>query len=244
MRDANVDTPYVILMPNIGKTVEKPYYSATLSMAKNSPCGGYALDIGCGENPYTFQKYFSNYIGMDIDISVLKKVSQDLPNASLMCASGSRAPLRDEFFDLIICTEVLEHLESPEEMISEISRVLTIGGKAIISIPSLSLPQTIILWFAFKTKRISEKPYKSPDHVREYAKFQVTPHFEKTSNLFKLFRMHGLEILDVVTAQQLYTKPKILYNIFLSKIEKTFQNFFSKHLIGHYTIIRVEKKQS
>ena len=244
MRDANVDTRYVMLMPNIGKTVEKPYYSATLSMAKNSPCGGYALDIGCGENPYTFQKYFNNYIGMDIDINVLKKVSQDLPNASLICASGSRAPFRDESFDLIICTEVLEHLKNPEEMVSEISRVLTRGGKAIISIPSLSLPQTIILWFAYKTKRISEKPYQSPDHVREYAKFKVTPHFEETSNLFKLFRRHGLEILDAVTAQQLYTKPKIMYNIFLSKIEKAFEKFFSKHLIGHYTIFKVGKKQS
>ncbi|MDH5266786.1 MAG: methyltransferase domain-containing protein [Candidatus Bathyarchaeota archaeon] len=231
-------------MPNIGKNVEKPYYSATLSMAKNSPRGGLALDIGCGENPYTFQKYFSNYIGMDINISVLKKVSQDLPGASLICASGSGAPFRDESFDLIICTEVLEHLVNPEEMISEIGRVLTRGGKAVISIPSLSLPQTIILWFAYKAKRISEKPYQSPDHLREYAKFKVTPHFEETSNLFKLFRMHKLEILDVVTAQQLYTKPKIVYNIFLSKIEKAFEKFFSKHLIGHYTILEVGKKQS
>ncbi len=244
MLDANVDTRYVMLMPNVGKTVEKPYYSATLSMTKNSPCGGYALDIGCGENPYTFQKCFNNYIGMDIDINVLKKVSQDLPNASLIGASGSRAPFRDESFDLIICTEVLEHLRNPKEMVSEISRVLTRGGKAIISIPSLSLPQTIILWFAYKTKRISEKPYQSPDHVTEYAKFRVTPHFEETSNLFKLFRRHGLEILDVVTAQQLYTRPKIIYNVFLSKIEKAFEKFFSKQLMGHNTIFKVGKKQS
>jgi len=230
-------------MPNIGKTVEKPYYSATLSMATNSPCGGFALDIGCGENPYTFHKYLNNYIGMDIDVNVLKKVYQDLSNASLICASGSRAPFMDESFDLIICTEVLEHLKNPGEMISEINRVLTGGGKAIISIPSRSLPQTIILWFAHKTKRISEKPYQSPDHVREYARFKVTPHFEETSNLFKLFRRRGLDILDVVTAQQLYTKPKMIYNIFLSKIEKAVEKFFSKHLMGHYTIFKVGKKQ-
>lgn len=228
-------------MPNIGKTFKKPYYRATLSMAKNDPCGGYALDIGCGENPFTFQKYFDNYIGVDIDINVLKKVTQNLSNASLVCASGSRAPFRDESFDLIICTEVLEHLKNPEEMVSEIGRVLTKGGKAIISIPSLSLLQTIILWFAYKTRRISEKPYQSPNHVREYAKFKVTPHFEETSNLFKQFTRHGLEILDAVTSQPLYTKPKIMYNIFFSKIEKAFEKFFSNHLFGHHTIFRVKR---
>ena len=220
MRDAKINTRYVMLMPNIGKTVEKPYYSTTLSMAKNSPCGGYARDIGCDENPYTFQKHLNNYIGMDIDINVLKKVSQDRPNVSLICASGSRTPFRDESLGLIVCTEVLEHLKNPEEMISEISRVLARGGKAIISIPSLSLPQTIILWFAYKTKRISEKPYQSPDHVREYAKVKVTPHFEETSSLFKVFRRHGLEILDVVTAQQLYAKPKKYTTFFSQKLKK------------------------
>jgi len=39
----------------------------------------------------------------------------------------------------------------------------------------------------------------------------------------------------------LYAKPKILYNIFLSKIEKAFERIFSKHLIGHYTIFKAEK---
>lgn len=217
-------------------------FDATLSMVKDSPCRGFALDIGCGENPYIFHKHLNNYIGMDIDISILKKVSQNLPNVSLICASGSHAPFKDATFNLIICTEVLEHLKNPEEMISEISRVLTKGGKAIISIPSLSLPQIVILWIAYKIKRISEKPYQSPQHIREYARFKVTPRFEKTSNIFKLFRQKGLEIRNVVTVQSLYVKPKIIYNTFFSKIESVFEKFFSRHLIGHYTIFRVEKK--
>jgi len=228
-------------MPNNYRTIEKPYYTAILSMTKNGLRVGYILDVGCGKNPYVFHKLFSNYIGIDIDNNILKEVSQSLPNASLICASGTHAPFKDNSFTLIICTEVLEHLKNPEEMISEISRISTLEGKGVISIPSLSLPQIIILWFAYKTQRISRKPYQSPDHVREYARFKVAPQFEETSNLFKLFRRHGLEIVDVKTAQQLYTKPKIIYNIFLSKIENVFETFFSKYLIGHYTIFKVEK---
>jgi len=151
---------------------------------------------------------------MDIDISIIKKVSQNLPNVSLICASGSHATFRDDTFDLIICTEVLEYLKNPEEMISEISGVLTRRETAIISIPSLSLPQITILWIAYRARKISEKPYQSPNHVREYARFNVTPHFEKTSTLFKLFKQKGLEIQGAVIVQPLYTKPKIIYNLF------------------------------
>jgi 2-polyprenyl-3-methyl-5-hydroxy-6-metoxy-1,4-benzoquinol methylase len=100
---------------------------------------------------------------------------------------------------LAICTEVLEHLQDPEEAIIEIGRVLTNGGAAIISIPSLSLPQTIILWIGYRMKKISEKPFQSPDHVREYARFRVTPHFEKTVNLFKLFDRKALQVREVAT---------------------------------------------
>lgn len=228
-------------MPNTEKTLEKRF-DATLYMVKDSSCKGFTLDIGCGENPYIFHEHLNNYVGMDIDISILKKLSENLHDVSLICSSGSHAPFKDHAFDLIICTEVLEHLKNPEEMISEMNRVLTKEGKAIVSIPSLSLPQIVTLWIAYKTKRISEKPYQSPHHVREYARFEVTPHFEKTSDLFKLFRRNELEIQDVVTVQSLYAKPKIIYNIFLSKIERVFKRFFSKRLIGHYTVFRAEKK--
>ena len=217
-------------------------FAVTLTLIKKSLHDGFALDIGCGNNPYLFHKRFKNYIGLDVNIDVLRKISRDIPDANLTRASGFDTPFKDASFDLIICTEVLEHLKTPEKMISEISRVLAKGGKAIISIPSLSLPQTIILWAAYKIKRISEKPYQSPQHVREYARFKATPHFEKTSNLFKLLGQERLEVQDVVTVQPLYTKPKTIYNIFLSKIESPFEKFFSKHLIGHYTIFRAEKK--
>jgi len=224
------------------KTVKKPYYGATLYMAKNSLHEGFALDIGCGENPYVFHKNINNYIGMDIDSTILKKISSSLHQANLICASGFYAPFRDGIFDLIICTEVLEHLENPEKIISEIGRVLTKGGTAVISIPSLSLPQMIVLWIAHKTKNISERPYQSPDHVREYAKFKVTPHFEKTSNLFKLFKQQGLEVKDAVAVQSLYAKQNMIWNILLSKIEMYFEKILSKHLIGHYTIFRAERQ--
>jgi len=211
-------------------------------MTKTSPCARSTLDVGCGENPYFFHKRLVNYVGIDITLRVLRKVRHNLSDATLICASGSHIPFKDSTFDLAICTEVLEHLQDPEEAIIEIGRVLTNGGAAIISIPSLSLPQTIILWIGYRMKKISEKPFQSPDHVREYARFRVTPHFEKTVNLFKLFDRKALQVREVATVQSLYTSPKMFYSIFLSRTEKIFERILSSTLFGHHTVFKAVKK--
>jgi hypothetical protein len=68
-----------MLMASTEKTFEVPYYNATLSMAKkNRSRAGFALDVGCGKNPYFFHNCINNYIGMDININTLRKVSRNL----------------------------------------------------------------------------------------------------------------------------------------------------------------------
>ncbi|KKT52734.1 MAG: Methyltransferase type 11 [Candidatus Yanofskybacteria bacterium GW2011_GWF1_44_227] len=45
----------------------------------------------------------------------------------------SLLPFEDGKFDIILCTEVLEHLHSPHVAISEMKRVLKVGGKLILT---------------------------------------------------------------------------------------------------------------
>jgi SAM-dependent methyltransferase len=223
------------------ETAYQPYYSATLSMVRHSRGSKSVLDVGCGKNPYFFQNQLRNYVGIDIDASKLKEVSNNLPEAKLVLADGSSVPFKDGIFDLVICTEVLEHLENPKNMVAEMNRVLAMDGTVIISIPSLSLPQTIALWIAYNTRKISEKPYQSPDHVREYARIKVTPHFDKIWDLFELLRREGLEVQAVTAVQSLYMNPKFLYNLFLSKFEKPLEPLFSKQLFGHHLVLKARK---
>jgi SAM-dependent methyltransferase len=231
-------------MPTSPNTAEKPYYNATFSMAESNRNTKATLDVGCGENPYFFHNRLKNYVGIDIDIATLRKICKGLPDVSLVCASGSHAPFRDGVFDVIICTEVLEHLEDPRNAVREMFRLLAEKGVAIVSIPSLSLPQTAILWIAYRTGRISSKPYQSPNHFREYARFTVTPHFQETREFFCLLKQEGLEVKDIATAQSLYTSPKVVYDILLARIERVLDKTFSKCLVGHYTIIKAQKTQN
>jgi SAM-dependent methyltransferase len=44
-------------------------------------------------------------------------------------------PYGDEFFDAVVCTEVLEHLDEPDKSLREFCRVLVPGGRLVVSVP-------------------------------------------------------------------------------------------------------------
>lgn len=88
------------------------------------------LDIGCGEKVYSGFFSRAEYIGVDID--------KDNKLADVY-ASIDNLPFNDLEFDLVICSEVLEHVEDLPRAIFEIKRVLKKGGYIYISTP-ISFP--------------------------------------------------------------------------------------------------------
>ena len=55
---------------------------------------------------------------------------------SFFCASLTAIPLVNESFDLILCTEVLEHIHEHEQALDEIARVTKAGGWLLITVPT------------------------------------------------------------------------------------------------------------
>ena len=96
------------------------------------------LEIGAGGGPGL--KYLKNkdvfYFTLDIPVKNLVgiKSKSDFP---IWPVSGDvfKLPLKDNSMDVIILSEVLEHLEDPEEALVEIHRVLVPTGKVLISVP-------------------------------------------------------------------------------------------------------------
>lgn len=81
----------------------------------------FTLDIGCSNSPYS--KFFPNRIGFDINKGKGVDVVGDAHNQ----------PFNDNEFDIILCTEVLEHLKKPKMAISEVKRVLKPDGKLMLT---------------------------------------------------------------------------------------------------------------
>ena len=82
------------------------------------------LDVGCGVKPYLpyFEPYADAYVGVDIGN----------PAADIE-GSVEALPVDDGSFDLVLCTQVLEHVEDPGQAVRELYRVTAAGGRVLAS---------------------------------------------------------------------------------------------------------------
>lgn len=94
---------------------------------------GKALDIGPGLGE--FLKFRPNTIGADINPHNVKWCSSQGLDVRLM--EIDKLPFDSQSFDSIIMDNVLEHIENPKKILSEIDRVLIKGGTLVIGVPGV-----------------------------------------------------------------------------------------------------------
>ena len=109
------------------------FRNVVYSLIKNEKRGK-LLDIGPGRGQITKMYHNLNFeiSCVDIDPSVLEFKEVSCKKADM---NFDKLPFKDESFDYVMCTEILEHLENPYNLIREASRVLKKGGKLITSSP-------------------------------------------------------------------------------------------------------------
>jgi len=75
-------------------------------------------------------------------------------------------PIKDNTYDVITCSEVIEHIENPRHLFREFNRILKKGGILIISTPNiLHITSRIRFLLTGKFWGFSEKDYKKSGHI-------------------------------------------------------------------------------
>ena len=136
------------------------------------------LDMGCGEGRHSIGALLetsANVIGLDLSFKDLSIANSrlndfDLSNLDTFCTFGvgniNNIPLESASLDAVMCSEVLEHVDSPEESIQELIRVLKPGGVMALSVPRY-LPE-LICW------KLSKDYSKTPGgHIRIFRHNQL-----------------------------------------------------------------------
>jgi SAM-dependent methyltransferase len=98
------------------------------------------LDVGCGVKPYYpfFAGVASAYVGVDV---------VENPAAELL-GSVEALPVDDGSFDVVVCTQVLEHSDDPAQAVRELRRVTAPGGRVLASTHGVQVyhPSPVDYW--------------------------------------------------------------------------------------------------
>ena len=102
-----------------------------------------ALDAGAGSGEYTRSLLLPrarHTVALDISDEGLRRLGTRLSSdqqqkCSLVQGSLEQLPFADGVFDLVLCSEVLEHCPDDDKAIGELARVLTSDGLLVISVP-------------------------------------------------------------------------------------------------------------
>jgi SAM-dependent methyltransferase len=166
---------------------------------KTAP-GDRILDIGCGSGRHTAEAYRQHrvhVIGADLILKNLKMARQRLVfhdrlgehgggTWSLAASDVTALPFSDDCFEMVICSEVLEHIPDHEQAMREIVRVLKPGQPLVVSVPRY-FPERICWMLS------GDYVDANQGHVRIYNKKALIGLLEEAgTRLFALHYAHSI----------------------------------------------------
>jgi ubiquinone/menaquinone biosynthesis C-methylase UbiE len=164
-----------------------------LEKIQELPDGSRILDIGCAEGftierlAYQFEKEFE-FVGVDLSETRIKSATEkEIHSAKFIVSSGESIPLEDNSFDCILCSQVLEHVESDEKLLKEIYRLLKPRG--IFQVDTVFKKKWA--WYFYKSPMGWAL---DPTHLREY---------EDLEEMRELFSKQHLKI-ELIEKKQAY----------------------------------------
>ncbi|MBN1780266.1 methyltransferase domain-containing protein [bacterium] len=96
------------------------------------------LEIGSGGFPAMQSQNLKRvrYFALDLSYKNMKRAKAQ-PGSTLnaVCADAYHLPFRPDTLDAVVLSEVIEHLESPMDVLKEVKRVLSQNGRLIVTVP-------------------------------------------------------------------------------------------------------------
>jgi SAM-dependent methyltransferase len=101
---------------------------------------GRVLVDGCGVGAYLAHLAEDAQMGVGLDIELDRARESRGRTERVLCAAGERLPFPNDYFDLVLSHEVLEHVQDDRQAIAEIVRVLASRGRLVLFCPNRGYP--------------------------------------------------------------------------------------------------------
>ena len=111
------------------------------------------LDAGCGTGLFSAAaaKRGAIVTSLDVGSKLLEQVAKKCKSKRII-GNVAKMPFKDNSFDIVLATEIIEHTSNPEKSIGELSRVTKPGGLVIITVPNKIWKLSIYIANIFKIR--------------------------------------------------------------------------------------------
>lgn len=153
------------------------------------------LDIGCGEGllaTLTKGKY-EEFFGVDISQVALEIARSRGVRAFRINIDIEKLAFPDNYFDCVVCLDVIEHVFDPAHLLSEAKRVTADGGSFIISTPNIRH------WAHLMQLVVKGRFPKTSRDVEEFDGGHV--HYFTYADVEELLRRHEFERIERYTTE-------------------------------------------
>jgi SAM-dependent methyltransferase len=161
------------------------------------------LDDGCGIGAYVerLRPLAREVWGLDFERERVREAARRLGPQRLLVGAGEALPFPDASFDLVLSSEVIEHVRDDRLAVAEMARVLRPGGRAVIFCPNRWYPveQHGVYWRG--SYRFGNVPLVNylPDPLRD----RLAPHVRTYTRRRLLELLDGLPV-EVVAHRRIY----------------------------------------
>jgi len=97
---------------------------------------GKIFENGCGLGSYMYRLTTPENYTVGLDVEFERTLEAHQQNERILCGVGEHLPFENDFFDLILSNEVIEHVQSDKLAVQEIVRTLRPGGRLVLFCPN------------------------------------------------------------------------------------------------------------
>lgn len=208
----------------------------SLLVTLNELQGETVLDVGCGDGVLTLSmaRNRSFCVGLDfVKVSLMRlrraATRKKRSNTDVILSDAHYLPIRNKSFDIVLCSEVLEHVLKPEEVLNELKRVAKLY--VVLSVPCVE--------FARKKRYLYYDNQKMGSYIRHLYQATKTTHIHTFTmiDISKMIKTAGLKIHSLNRA--LFTVPGLALLLALFPSLERVEYYIDRRLLSRIPLCAI-----
>ncbi len=153
----------------------------TLELIEGAGQDARCLNVGCGFfHAYPGWKHVGRWEACDVDARCLEVVSRRFPEVVVSrCGSVPEYPAGS--FDVIVSTEVIEHIEDPLPWLRHVLSLLRPGGVAVFSTPNYRSLLPVVEYTLLQAVALAKGFSRFSIHPNKYHPAKLRDHLERAA---------------------------------------------------------------